>query len=45
MLDLSRQLPGPFCSVLLADLGMDVLTVYSPTDPGHGDSAARSEQA
>lgn len=33
MLDLSRQLPGPFCSVLLADLGMDVLTVYSPTDP------------
>src|SRR5262245_66178905 len=33
MLDLSRQLPGPFCSMLLADLGMDVLTVYSPTDP------------
>jgi crotonobetainyl-CoA:carnitine CoA-transferase CaiB-like acyl-CoA transferase len=33
MLDLSRQLPGPFCSMLLADLGMDVLTVYAPTDP------------
>ena len=33
MLDLSRQLPGPFCSLLLADLGMDVLTVCSPTDP------------
>jgi len=33
MLDLSRQLPGPYCSMLLADLGMDVLTVYSPTDP------------
>ena len=33
MLDTSRQLPGPFCSMLLADLGMDVLTVYSPTDP------------
>jgi len=33
LLDLSRQLPGPFCSMLLADLGMDVLTVYSPTDP------------
>ncbi len=33
MLDLSRQLPGPFCSMLLADLGMDVLAVYSPTDP------------
>ena len=23
MLDLSRQLPGPFCSLLLADLGME----------------------
>jgi crotonobetainyl-CoA:carnitine CoA-transferase CaiB-like acyl-CoA transferase len=33
MLDLSRQLPGPFCSMLLADLGMDVLAVYSPSDP------------
>src|SRR5256886_14727386 len=33
MLDLSRQLPGPFCSMLLADLGMDVLAVCSPTDP------------
>jgi crotonobetainyl-CoA:carnitine CoA-transferase CaiB-like acyl-CoA transferase len=33
MLDLSRQLPGPFCSMLLADLGMDVLSVCAPTDP------------
>jgi crotonobetainyl-CoA:carnitine CoA-transferase CaiB-like acyl-CoA transferase len=33
MLDLSRQLPGPFCSMLLADLGMDVLVVSAPTDP------------
>ena len=33
LLDLSRQLPGPYCSMLFADLGMDVLTVYSPTDP------------
>ena len=33
MLDLSRQLPGPFCSMLLADLGMDVVAVCSPTDP------------
>jgi crotonobetainyl-CoA:carnitine CoA-transferase CaiB-like acyl-CoA transferase len=33
MLDLSRQLPGPFCSTLLADLGMDVLTVTAPGDP------------
>src|SRR5882672_10120466 len=33
MLDLSRQLPGPFCSTLLADLGMDVLVIGAPTDP------------
>ena len=33
MVDLSRQLPGPFCSTLLADLGMDVLTVTAPVDP------------
>jgi crotonobetainyl-CoA:carnitine CoA-transferase CaiB-like acyl-CoA transferase len=33
MLDLSRQLPGPFCSTLLADLGMDVLTIAAPGDP------------
>jgi crotonobetainyl-CoA:carnitine CoA-transferase CaiB-like acyl-CoA transferase len=33
LLDLSRQLPGPFCSTLLADLGMDVLVVTAPDDP------------
>jgi crotonobetainyl-CoA:carnitine CoA-transferase CaiB-like acyl-CoA transferase len=33
LLDLSRQLPGPFCSTLLADLGMDVLAVGQPGDP------------
>jgi crotonobetainyl-CoA:carnitine CoA-transferase CaiB-like acyl-CoA transferase len=33
MLDLSRQMPGPFCSALLADMGMDVLAVANPTDP------------
>lgn len=33
MLDLSRQLPGPFCSTLLADLGADVLVVTQPNDP------------
>ena len=27
MLDLSRLLPGPYCSLLLADLGMEVLKV------------------
>jgi crotonobetainyl-CoA:carnitine CoA-transferase CaiB-like acyl-CoA transferase len=33
VLDLSRQLPGPFCSTLLADFGADVLTIAAPTDP------------
>lgn len=33
MLDLSRQLPGPFCSTLLADLGADVLVIAAPNDP------------
>jgi crotonobetainyl-CoA:carnitine CoA-transferase CaiB-like acyl-CoA transferase len=33
VLDLSRQLPGPFCSMLLADLGADVLVISNPTDP------------
>jgi crotonobetainyl-CoA:carnitine CoA-transferase CaiB-like acyl-CoA transferase len=33
VLDLSRQLPGPFCSTLLADLGADVLVIGNPTDP------------
>ena len=33
LLDLSRQLPGPLCSTLLGDLGMDVLVIASPTDP------------
>ncbi|MBI1814785.1 MAG: CoA transferase [Deltaproteobacteria bacterium] len=33
LLDLSRQLPGPFCSTLLADLGMDTLVIAQPGDP------------
>jgi len=41
MLDLSRQLPGPFCSMLLADLGMDVLAVYAPNDPMGWHPASR----
>jgi crotonobetainyl-CoA:carnitine CoA-transferase CaiB-like acyl-CoA transferase len=31
-LDLSRQLPGPFCSLMLADLGVDVLVIAAPND-------------
>ncbi|MDI7258495.1 MAG: CaiB/BaiF CoA-transferase family protein [Thermodesulfobacteriota bacterium] len=34
MLDLSRLLPGAYCSLLLADLGMEVLKIE---DPSQGD--------
>ena len=34
LLDLSRLLPGPFCSMLLADFGADVIKVE---EPGIGD--------
>jgi crotonobetainyl-CoA:carnitine CoA-transferase CaiB-like acyl-CoA transferase len=34
VLDLSRLLPGPFCSLLLADFGAEVLKVE---DTGLGD--------
>jgi crotonobetainyl-CoA:carnitine CoA-transferase CaiB-like acyl-CoA transferase len=32
VLDLSRLAPGPFCSMLLADMGADVLLVEAPAD-------------
>ena len=33
VLDLSRQLPGPFCAMMLGDLGADVITIAAPNDP------------
>ncbi|MBA2663742.1 MAG: CoA transferase [Bradymonadaceae bacterium] len=36
VLDLSRLLPGPFCTLLLADMGADVLKIE---DPSGGDYA------
>ncbi len=38
VLDLTRLLPGPFCSLLLADMGADVIRVEQP---GAGDAMRR----
>jgi len=32
VLDLSRLAPGPFCSMMLGDMGADVLLVEAPAD-------------
>lgn len=42
VLDLSRLLPGPYCSLLLADFGADVVKVE---DTRGGDPVRRSEPA
>ena len=42
ILDLSRLAPGPFCSMMLGDLGADVLLVEAPAD---GQAGARWRSA
>ena len=39
ILDLSRLAPGPFCSMLLGDLGADVLLVEAPAEGKMGAMA------
>ena len=33
ILDLSRMLPGPYCTMILSDLGAEVIRVENPKDP------------
>ena len=39
ILDLSRLAPGPFCTMLLGDLGADVLVIEPPPDSKAGQAA------
>ncbi|MBF6600715.1 MAG: CoA transferase [Dehalococcoidia bacterium] len=49
ILDLSRLAPGPFCSMMLGDLGADVLLVEAPADgklaPALGPRGGDAEKA
>jgi alpha-methylacyl-CoA racemase len=40
VLDLSRLAPGPFCTMLLGDLGADVIVVEAPPEALHGALSA-----
>jgi len=43
VLDLSQHMPGHHCSMLLGDMGADVLKIEAPSLPTRGGQAARSE--
>jgi len=45
ILDLSRLAPGPFCTMLLGDLGADVLVVEAPADSKAGRGVGRGPEA
>ncbi len=39
VLDMSRMLPGPYCTWLLADMGADVIRIEQPSEISKGDRA------
>lgn len=45
ILDLTRLAPGPFCTMLLADLGADVVVVEEPPGVGRRFDAMTSERS
>jgi crotonobetainyl-CoA:carnitine CoA-transferase CaiB-like acyl-CoA transferase len=45
ILDLSRLAPGPFCTMLLADLGADVLLIEPPADSKAGQNPGVTGEA
>ena len=44
VLDLTRLAPGPFCTMILADMGAEVLRIQEPDSPG-GRRAAQAGKA